>query len=295
MNISKSVICRDARHILMLITLLVNTADVRSQSHINETTVYNKLKFFAWLVKESPSAVRINGSNDAAAIALLSDSETLLENAQQSYDAGELELADKSLSLGLQHMTTASRKIKDMDRVEAAHRQMFEQLQQHVKVFVDAFDRVVSEKGDNSVNALLDRKRLNEFLARADELYANAQLAEANQAMRQASDIIEHSLRAARDREILLHELTFGSLQEEYDYERERNSSYVLLIDVLQDKIAVSDASRDYINTMLSMNQSLQEKASALAAQGDLSQAIHVLEQGTDKLSRALRMSGASF
>ncbi|MGB5398353.1 MAG: hypothetical protein WBN96_14495 [Gammaproteobacteria bacterium] len=283
------------RHILMLITLLVNSADVRSQSHINETSVYNKLKFFAWLVKESPSAVRIAGSKDAAAIALLNTSETLLAAAQQNYDAGELEQADKSLSLGLKQMTTASRKIKDLDRVEAAHRQLFEQLQKHVKTFVEAFERVVQEKGDTSVNAMLDRKRLNEFISSADELYANAQLAEANQAMRQASDIIENSLRAARDREVLLHELTFGSLQEEYDYERERNSSYVLLIDVLQDKTVVSDASRDYINTILSMNQKLQQEARALASQGDLARAIHVLEQGTDKLSRALRVSGASF
>ena len=113
--------------------------------------------------------------------------------------------------------------------------------------------------------------------------------------MRQAADLVDNALSDARHKDVLLHELTFESLEEEYAYEVNRNESYVKLIDLLQNKTEPSQASASYVQKLVEENARLREQADEHAKAGDLEQSIMVLEKGTDKLSRALRVSGASF
>jgi hypothetical protein len=93
----------------------------------------------------------------------------------------------------------------------------------------------------------------------------------------------------------LLHELRFDSPEDEYAYEKRRNESYVMLIGLLQDSHEVSDASRNYVDNVISDNSQQRDKAEQHVSKGDFESAIGILEKSTDKLSRALRVSGASF
>ena len=94
---------------------------------------------------------------------------------------------------------------------------------------------------------------------------------------------------------MLLRELSFENLEEEYAYEVERNESYVMIIDLLQKKSATSQASADYVKKMIEANAKKREEAELLVKNGEVEQGITLLEKSTDKLSRALRVSGASF
>ena len=107
--------------------------------------------------------------------------------------------------------------------------------------------------------------------------------------------MVDNALSDARHNEVLLHELKFESPEEEYSYEVSRNDSYVILIDLSQKKSTISQAEITYVQNLINENAQLRAQAEELANKGDIEKGIAVLEKGTDKLSRALRISGASF
>lgn len=284
-------------HIVALfgMVLLFSLPVVSAVDDDRESAVFNKLKFFSWLVNDSPTMARILKSDDNEAIKQLENSRRLLQQAQSQYDEGEFLLAEENIATGIKEMSRVSRKIKDVDRVEKARKKLFQELKQHVQTFADVFERVAKEKNDKHIDAMLDHEKLQKTLDDADALYREGKLALANHTMKQAADIVEKAISNARHKDVLIHELSFDSLEDEYDYEKKRNESYVLLISLLQEKQTVSDASRQYVKKIVAANKGVVAEAELHAADGDNETAISILEKGTDKLSRALRMAGAPF
>jgi hypothetical protein len=248
-----------------------------------------------WLVNDSPVTKRIEISNDAQAKQQLQRSQEMWEQAVEHNEKGEYDLAEGHINQGLKLMTELSRKVKDEDRVREARVDLYKQVKRHVDMFVVAFDRVADEKGENQVKDSLDRDQLDKITSKAEMAYENDELALANHLIRRAADMVDAALSDARHADVLLHELTFESLEEEYAYEIDRNESYMQLIDLMQKKTAPSQASADYVQKMIDENTKLRQQADVLVSQGNIQQGILVLENGTDKLSRALRISGASF
>jgi hypothetical protein len=280
---------------LLILAMLCECIAANAVDYQKNNAVYNKLKFLDWLVVSSPTRARISESSDAEAIAQLKDARKLLAQAQQSFDADEMDAANEYVAQGLKLMVDASRKVKDIDRIAHARSELYQQLKQQVSSFADAFERVAVEKSDSTIDAMLDRKKLAATLKHAEVLYTRGELALANQEMKQAADMVEVALSGARKNDVLLHELSFKSPEDEYAYEKQRNESYVMLIGLLQDGHETSDASRHYVEGVIAANTQLRDEAASHASKGDYKRAIGVLEKGTDKLSRALRMSGASF
>lgn len=281
--------------VLLSMMLLFSSSVIGAEKDDRALAVFNKLKFFSWLVNDSPTMKRILKSADSEAIKQLENSRQLMQLAQTQYDEGDLLLAEENIATGIKEMSSVARKIKDVDRVEKARKKLFAKLKQHVQTFADVFERVAKEKNDRLIDAMLDREKLNKIIGDAETLYREGKLALANQRMKEAADIVEIALSDARHKDVLLHELSFDSLEEEYDYERKRNESYVLLVRLLQEKKTASDASRQYVNKIVAANKGVVAEAELHAADGDSETAIRILEKGTDKLSRALRLSGASF
>jgi len=281
--------------VFLSMMLLFSSSAVSAENDGRESAVFNKLKFFSWLVNDSPTMSRILKSADSEAIIQLENSRRLLQQAQAQYDEGEFSLAEKNIATGIKEMTSVSRKIKDVDRVEHARKKLFHELKQHVQAFSDVFERVAKEKNDKQIDAMLDHKKLKKTVDDADALYREGQLALANHMMKQAADIVENAISNARHKDVLIHELSFDSPEDEYNYEKKRNESYVMLVRLLQEKQTVSDASRQYVNKIVAANKGIVAEAELHAADGDNKTAIRILEKGTDKLSRALRMAGASF
>ena len=258
-------------------------------------SIYNKIKLLDWLVNDSPVTKRIEISNDARAKQQLQRSQEMWEQAVEHNEKGEYDLAEGHINQGLKLMTALSRKVRDEDRVRQARVDLYKQVKRHVDMFVVAFDRVAEEKGENQVKDSLDRDQLDKITSKAEMAYENDELVLANHLIRQAADMVDAALSDARHADVLLHELTFESLEEEYAYEIDRNESYIQLIDLMQKKTAPSQASADYVQKMIDENTKLRQQADVLVSQGNIEQGILVLENGTDKLSRALRLSGASF
>lgn len=281
--------------VLFSMTLLFSSSVIAAEKDDRALAVFNKLKFFSWLVNDSPTMTRIVKSTDSEAIKQLEKSRQLLQQAQAQYDKGEFLLAEEYLATGIKEMSNVARKIKDVESVERARKKLFHELKQHVQTFAEVFERVAKEKNDRHIDAMLDHEKLKKTMHDAEVLYSEGQLALANQRMKQAADMVEIAISDARHKDMLFHELSFDSLEDEYSYEKKRNESYVLLVRLLQEKHTASDASRQYVNKIVSANKGVVAEAELHAADGDNETAIRILEKGTDKLSRALRLSGASF
>ena len=155
--------------------------------------------------------------------------------------------------------------------------------------------RIAVEKDKEDIKSLLDRDKLDAVLSSAESMYTDGDLITANELMKQAADMVDNALSDARHNEVLLHELKFESPEEEYSYEVSRNDSYVILIDLSQKKSTIPQAEITYVQNLINENAQLRAQAEELANKGDIEKGIAVLEKGTDKLSRALRISGASF
>ena len=280
---------------LMMMVMLSAGSAIAASEEDRYNSLYNKIKLLDWLVNDSPVTKRIENSGDNEAKQQLTRSQEMWEQAVEHNEKGEYELAEGHINEGLKLMTRLSRKVKDEDRIRQARIDLYKQVKDHVDMFIVAFDRVAEEKGDDHVKNMLDRDELDEIMTKAESSYKDGELAMANHLMRQAADLVDNALSDARHKDVLLHELTFESLEEEYAYEVNRNESYVKLIDLLQNKTEPSQASASYVQKLVEENARLREQADEHAKAGDLEQSIMVLEKGTDKLSRALRVSGASF
>ena len=191
--------------------------------------------------------------------------------------------------------TAVSRDFKDQDRVRKARLELYKQVKDHVDMFVAAFDRIVAEKGEDHIRKMLDREKLDSLITEAASSHEKGDLVLANHLMGQAADMVDHALSDARHEDVLLRELSFETLAEEYEYEVQRNESYVMIIDMMQKKTPKSQASIAYVQKMIDANSIQRKEADSLAGKGNYKEGIALLEASTDKLSRALRVSGASF
>ena len=97
--------------------------------------------------------------------------------------------------------------------------------------FQEAFARVVAEKGPG-VNALLPKDTYPQ-LQQAQHLAADNKHDEANALLAKVCDHMALALSRARAHETVVHNLVFDSPVEEYAYERERNRSHEMLIDMV--------------------------------------------------------------
>lgn len=281
--------------VLMAFILLFGGSAAAVEDIDKSSSIYNKVKFLDWLVNSSPVSIRVKNSNDEEAKQQLKRTRDMWEQSVEHSEKSEYELAEAHINEGLKLMTGVSRKFKDQDRVNQARRDLYKQVKDHVDMFVVAFDRIAEEKDDDHIRKMLDRKKLASLISSAESKYAEDDLVMANHLMRQAADIVDHALSDARHEEILLRELSFDNLEEEYAYEVQRNESYVMIIDLMQKKSATSQASAGYVEKMIKANAKRREEAEVLVKNGDYEQGITLLEKSTDKLSRALRVSGASF
>ena len=268
---------------------------VKPQGDAAKRMLANKLKLLDQLVNRSPAVKRIENSTNAEAKQLLENARQAYQHAQRELEADHLDAAGLHINEGLRAVGIASRKVGDSRRRNEAAKARYQELRQRVLTFLEAFQRVASEKKDRNVTALLGQSDVDALLMEADRLAKKDAFEAANQQLTQLADNVEVALIKARYRETLLHELKFDTPEDEYAYEMGRNRSYVMLVKLLTKERPMSVAGSAYVEKSIQRNETLRKDAESLAANGDTAAAIKKLEAGTKQLGRALRASGMAF
>lgn len=115
----------------------------------------------------------------------------------------------------------------------------------------------------------------------------------------QADDAIESAyremleiVRALNDGKMVVHELVFKSPEEEYRYEREKNRSYEMLLQIAAGESGTSEELRAHIARMIALNSERRRAADRFSLRGDPADAIKEIESASRELAKTLRLTG---
>lgn len=260
-----------------------------------EQAVRMKVELLGKLVNESAAAKRVAGSSDAEARELLENAADAWRRSAAALESGQLRVAGRDAERGLADLADASRRVKDAQREQRLARERYDSLRKRVLSFSEAFSRVLEEKPGEPANRWLDQSKVSRLLDEAEALAREDDHESANLRLEQAANAVETALSEARHQETLLHKLTFETLEDEYNYELQRNDSYALLVDLLGRKSQQAGNRLQNLQRMLGENQTLREDAQDLYERGEVDAAILALEEATQRLARTLRASGVAF
>ena len=253
----------------------------------------SKLQLLEKLLQDSPIVKRIEQNGNTEAEASLTAARKSLDWAREQFRAGQFDSAEAAANQGLGAVTKASRLVVDRRHENAADRERYQQLRKRVLSFTEAFQRVVVEKQGQNVAALLDQQKVSDLLLAAEDLVQEGDYTAANRSLKEAADAVELALSRARDKETLLHELKFDTPEDEYKYEKQRNKSYELLVELLEKERG--GRGLESVREAVEVNRQRREEADALVHGGDVVAGIKKLEEGTGILARALRRTGLVF
>ena len=207
----------------------------------------------------------------------------------------QLGLADLHARRGYASITAALRHASDQAREERSRRERYAELRTRVLSFSEAFQRIIDEKNEPRITNLLDRDAMSELMIEAEKLAREDDYQTANERMLRAAATVERALSAARDKEVLVHELTFASLEEEFEYEKQRNSSYELLVKLFEERGVLQGDAVTRLRKELNDNAVSRDEAKRLIQAGRPEEAIRTLGRSSERIRDALRESGVAL
>lgn len=273
----------------------IGTADSDAQGLSGDPVLLNsKLELLDRLVNQSASMKRIEQSDNAQAKELLRSARASYQNARLLMEKNSLDKSDQAIDEGLRSVSKASQFVVDIRQQEKRYKREYAPLRARVVGFLESFEAAVVEREDNGA-ALLDRAKVKALMAQAQSNYEDGRYTMAQEQLDQAASSVELGLSLARDKETVVHELVFNSLQDEYAYEVQRNDSYQMLIKLMINEDSVAVSAHSYIQKKVDQNGQLRVQAQTLVKNGDFKDALNVIEGATEQLVDALRMGGAGI
>ncbi len=258
---------------------------------VDASTTQQKAMLLNRLVTVSVAAQRIEASGDAAAIAALQSARQLVKEAEGELRAGDYLAANDKLDGALELVNRETRRLSEGEVSAASLQRTYERRLRTVLTFLAAYERVAGEKQPGAATeAQVDE--IKRLVGEAEALAATGKLDQGIDRLDRAYRAARGDIRELRDGETLTRSLDFASPEEEYAYERNRNDSHIMLL-----KFALSEQrpSGERLSAIEGLREQALEQRSQgekLAGGGDFAKAIEVLVQSTDRLLKAIRMSG---
>lgn len=274
---------------LAIAASLVMAAAASERVPANPAATHQKAAFVETLVTGSVSAERIEKSGDAAAIAALERARGLVEQAQSDLAAGDAAAADEKLGEALAQVNDHVRRLSGGEVRGAHDRRMYERRLNAVETFLAAYERVAeSGTGRAASQAREIRARLEKARGRA----AAGDYAAATTILDDAYAVARGDIRDLREGQTLTRTLNFDTAEEAYEYEIGRNASYFELL-----RFAIAE--KQPTGSMLAGVERNRDKAQALRTAAERAasaarhgEAVEKLNDSTQLLRRAIRMSG---
>ncbi|SRR6266581_1736635 len=243
------------------------------------------------LIERSSAARQIEANGDNAARDRQNNARRIYRQAQEAYQAGDLEKASQLLSEASVVMFEAVR-TADPEKVTAQKTQTdFNNKVESVKALLAAQKRISQEKPD--IKGTEESTRQIEIqLADAQRLATANQMNNARAALDRAYLMAKASISSMRSGDTLVRSLNFTSKEEEYRYELDRNDTHQLLIKLLLEEKRGAPTMDSMVRSFLENAGRMRGQAEANASRGDYGAAIKLLENSTAELVKAIRNAG---
>lgn len=266
-------------------------AQTEQRVPVDQVTTQQKALFIENLVTKSVAAQTIENSGDSNAQGSLAKARDLAAEAKGDLEVGNYDAANKKLDDALRIVNSEARRLSQDELQQDRQEEAYEKRLNTVQAFLKAYKRVSEEKS-LSAAANLQVAAINTKLGEARGLAGAGQYEAANKLLDEAYQAARGDIRSLRDGETLTRSLHFETAAEEYRYEKDRNDSHIMLL-----RFALSDKKPpasfvEQIEGFRTEAAGLREAADREAVSGQFPTAIDSLVQSTDKLLKALRMTG---
>lgn len=255
-----------------------------------ERAAASKLALLAKMLEGDALAKRVEASGNAAAQDGFKQARAAHQRAAQAQAQGDFVGADRSANEALR-LLRETLKAADAKSVDAVRSKAdYQARHERVQGFRDAYTRIQAEK-TRSRGGMLDEQALDELVSQAEAQARHGHYDDGSRLLARASALLEQALTQLRDKETLVHELKFASVEEELQYERNRNQSYALLLDIVVAE-KQNPGLQDLVQRALGANQAARTRAEAAEQSADVRGALRILEGATAALAQALRSAG---
>jgi hypothetical protein len=252
--------------------------------------VARKLESVGTLIEKSSAAKQIETSGSAQARARREQARVLRNEAAMALAGGDTASAALLLDRAAREMFDAVRLAAPDQVIQAKQRADFEARLQSVQVLLEAQRRISSEK--QAADAVQMGLRIEGLLREAREQAAAGKLERARTTLDQAYLAAKASIGGMRDGDTLVRSLDFSSKEEEYRYELDRNDTHLMLIGLLLEERRRTGSTDRMVQAHQDKAAELRRRAESLASRQDFEAAVHLLEQSTTELVRAIRGAG---
>ncbi|WP_206485967.1 hypothetical protein [Thalassotalea sp. G2M2-11] len=250
----------------------------------------SRFTFLRKLLEVSSGAKKVLGSDNIESHnAYIAARKTYLLAAQEPDNDKVNSLLDKTVKL----MYEAIRKASSKQLLDRKKERDYKRKLLSVKALLEALERIAVEKKNiEDTNKL--KTNILEIITVADDLIKKHNVDKARELLDEAYLLTKTGIENMRSGDVLVRELTFEFIEEEYAYELDRNDTHQMLVKLLIEKKLASktDSYKKKINDRVKKAKTIRKQAENFASNEDYSKAISELEKSTKELVRAIRMGG---
>ncbi|UCD68717.1 MAG: hypothetical protein JSW48_00980 [Betaproteobacteria bacterium] len=266
-------------------------AAVRDRALASQQKVLeNKLTLIKRML-EGQSAQRVHAADNSAALEKLNAARVAYAEAVSAHDRQQIAKASYHAGEALRLGGQAIREVAHRSPDNGQWAERYKDVHERVRAYHQAYARVLSDNSRIS-SAAIPEDELNQLIVEAEKLARGGDYERAVTKLSALAARLEVELVRLRHQQTLIHELKFDTIEEEYVYERKRNRSYAMLLQMAIHEVEVRPAVSSQPTKTLQTNESERDRAESAARAGDPAQALKIIEAATNELVQALRKTG---
>lgn len=274
-----------SRAALWIASCAVGAALAQSPAAPDPAQLERRIASVETLIERSSGAKQIESSHVAAALEKREKARAMHREAVAAYKSGDLTRTAALLPQAASQMVEAVRLAAPDQVTHGKLRSDFAARLDSARALAGAQRRIAAEKG--APGAADTTKAIDKLLAQAETEAAAGRYEPASAALEQGYLLAKAAIGSMRGGDTLVRSLNFASPKEEYAYELDRNDTHRMLLNVLLD-----DAKAKSAAPAMARAAQLRQQAESQAGAAEFGSAIHLLEESTRELVRAIRMAG---
>jgi hypothetical protein len=244
---------------------------------------------------DSPALVAVEKHGSQEARQQLEQARKHLETARVLFAQGDRSRTMAALDMGLRTASRASalhRKAGVPRSSEAMARNRYRTQLGQIRSFFRTLPEISSESRQDAELAG-ERRSATHLITKAERLAAKGRYREANGVLGEAYKATVAMLSRLRQGKTVVYSLNFATPSDELEYERRRNDSYEMLIQImLQENPQMAETLRPLADRYVRESRALRTTADSQAAAGVYPAAIRSMESATQRLVRVLQAGG---
>lgn len=250
----------------------------------------SRYAFVAKLIEVSSGAKQVRNSTNSEVIMNYQEAREFFAKANNSQDLDKINMF---LNMAIGKMYSAIRLSTSTSFGDEKAKKDYEQKLKSMDALSDAYNRIAEEKNAQN-KAKIVQEQITKHNAAAEVYSKNNNYNAAKNEIDISYNLLKTSIELLRGGDTLTRSLSFANTEEEYHYEKDRNDTHFMLVNLLVNSKLEGKPQKfkDQIFDMTEKATLLQQNAIESFKRGEHKEAVTLLEESTSILVKAIRMGG---